>query len=132
LPLAHCLNGKVLVMHGGLFNRDNVTLDDIRAIDRFRQPPDEGLMCDILWSDPMPSNGRWPSKRGVGCQFGPDVTESFLKLNKLDYVIRSHEVKENGYEVVSGGRGGADRPINLTSFVPPPPGPRRQVHHRLL
>ena len=101
LPLAHCLNEQVLVMHGGLFNKDNVTLDDIRRIDRIRQPPEEGLMCDILWSDPMPNAGRSPSKRGVGVQFGPDVTENFLKLNKLDYVIRSHEVKENGYEVVS-------------------------------
>lgn len=101
LPLAHCLNGKVLVMHGGLFNKDNVTLDDIRQADRVRQPPEEGLMCDILWSDPMPNPGRSPSKRGVGVQFGPDVTEKFLALNKLDYVIRSHEVKENGYEVVS-------------------------------
>lgn len=101
LPLAHCLNGKVLVMHGGLFSRDAVTLDDIRGIDRVRQPPDEGLMCDILWSDPMPVPGRTPSKRGVGVHFGPDVTEEFLKLNNLDYVIRSHEVKDNGYEVVS-------------------------------
>ena len=101
LPLAHCFNSKVLVMHGGLFNKDNVTLDDIRAIDRFRQPPDEGLMCDILWSDPMPGNGRSPSKRGVGVQFGPDVTEAFLAHNNLDYIIRSHEVKDNGYEVVS-------------------------------
>jgi serine/threonine-protein phosphatase 5 len=37
LPLAHCLNGKVLVVHGGLFSRDGVTLDELRAIDRFRR-----------------------------------------------------------------------------------------------
>ena len=30
------------VMHGGLFSSDNVTLDDLRKIDRNRQPPDEG------------------------------------------------------------------------------------------
>lgn len=30
------------VMHGGLFSEDNVTLDDIRKIDRNRQPPDSG------------------------------------------------------------------------------------------
>lgn len=61
-------------------------------------------MCDLLWSDPMPSVGRAPSKRGVGVQFGPDVTESFLKLNSLEYVIRSHEVKADGYEVMHGGK----------------------------
>ncbi|KAK2712350.1 hypothetical protein QYM36_011140 [Artemia franciscana] len=42
LPLCHCLNGRVLVMHGGLFSKDGVKLDDIRKIDRNRQPPDEG------------------------------------------------------------------------------------------
>ena len=42
LPLCHCLNRKVLVMHGGLFSKDNVTLDDIIKTDRFRQPPEEG------------------------------------------------------------------------------------------
>ena len=36
LPLAHVLNGKVLVVHGGLFSQDGVKLDDIRAVDRNR------------------------------------------------------------------------------------------------
>lgn len=104
LPLAHCLNNRVLVMHGGLFAKDDVTLADIRAVDRNRQPPEDGLMCDLLWSDPQPQNGRAPSKRGVGCQFGPDVTQRFLELNKLDYIIRSHEVKNMGYEVAHNGK----------------------------
>ncbi|CAF0958795.1 unnamed protein product [Adineta steineri] len=99
LPLAHCINNKVLVMHGGLFSKDDVTLKDIRAVDRVRQPPEDGLMSEILWSDPQPQNGRSESKRGVGLQFGPDVTERFLKLNNLEYVVRSHEVKQEGYEL---------------------------------
>lgn len=68
LPLAHCLNKRVLVMHGGLFSRDDVTLEEIRQIDRNRQPPEDGPMCELLWSDPQPQEGRAPSKRGVGCQ----------------------------------------------------------------
>jgi len=104
LPLCHCLNKRVLVMQGGLFSNPDVTLDDIRATDRNRQPPDEGIMCELLWSDPQPQPGLAPSKRGVGCQFGPDVTENFLKLNKLDYIIRSHEVKPEGYEVLHDGK----------------------------
>ncbi|VTJ71003.1 Hypothetical predicted protein [Marmota monax] len=63
-----------------------------------------GPMCDLLWSDPQPQNGRSVSKRGVSCQFGPDVTKAFLEENQLDYIIRSHEVKAEGYEVAHGGR----------------------------
>ncbi|CAG6008361.1 unnamed protein product [Menidia menidia] len=83
------------VMHGGLFSEDGVTLDDLRKIERNRQPPD---------SDPQPQNGRSVSKRGVSCQFGPDVTERFLEQNKLDYIVRSHEVKSEGYEVTHSGK----------------------------
>ncbi|XP_005533975.1 PREDICTED: protein PPP5D1, partial [Pseudopodoces humilis] len=104
LPLAQCINGKVLIMHGGLFSEDGVTLDDIRKIERNRQPPDSGPMCDLLWSDPQPQNGRSVSKRGVSCQFGPDVTKRFLERNHLELIIRSHEVKPEGYEVAHDGR----------------------------
>ena len=48
--------------------------------------------------------GRSPSKRGVGCQFGPDVTQNFLDTNGMDYVVRSHEVKDEGYEVCHDGK----------------------------
>jgi diadenosine tetraphosphatase ApaH/serine/threonine PP2A family protein phosphatase len=53
-------------MHGGLFSKDDVTLKDIRAVERVKQPPEDGLMSEILWSDPQPQNGRSESKRGVG------------------------------------------------------------------
>ncbi|GAB5591058.1 Palmitoyl-protein thioesterase 1 [Umbelopsis nana] len=106
LPLAHVIKNKILVVHGGLFSKDDVTLDDIRQIDRLsqRQPGTEGLMCELLWSDPQPENGRGASKRGVGIQFGPDVTKRFLDHNGLDMLIRSHEVKENGYVIEHDGR----------------------------
>ncbi|KAF6034776.1 PpD3 [Bugula neritina] len=104
LPLCHCIENKILVMHGGLFSEDGVTLQTLRNLERNRQPPDSGAMCDLLWSDPQPQLGRSSSKRGVGTQFGPDVTKRFLKENNLDYVIRSHEVKHEGYEVMHDGK----------------------------
>ncbi|CAG5130523.1 unnamed protein product [Candidula unifasciata] len=104
LPLAHCINKKILVMHGGLFSSDDVTLDDIAKTPRNRQPPENGIMCELLWSDPQPQNGRSPSKRGVGVQFGPDVTKRFLERNNLDYIVRSHEVKNEGYECMHDGK----------------------------
>eukprot|EP00271_Cylindrocystis_brebissonii_P007882 TRINITY_DN21784_c0_g1_i1.p1 TRINITY_DN21784_c0_g1~~TRINITY_DN21784_c0_g1_i1.p1 ORF type:complete len:484 (+),score=103.93 TRINITY_DN21784_c0_g1_i1:150-1601(+) len=104
LPLAHVLNKRVFIVHGGLFSQDGVKLNDIRAIDRFREPPDDGLMCELLWSDPQAPRGRAPSKRGVGVAFGPDVTAKFLADNNLDLVVRSHEVKEEGYEEEHNGQ----------------------------
>jgi len=104
LPLAHVLGGMVYVTHGGLFSSDTVVLDDIRKVDRFREPPDEGIMSEALWSDPQPMPGRAPSKRGVGLSFGPDVTANFLKRNGLKLVVRSHEVKDEGYEVEASGQ----------------------------
>ncbi|XP_078429248.1 protein phosphatase 5.2 [Wolffia australiana] len=104
LPLAHVINHKVFIVHGGLFSVDGVKLSDIRNIDRFREPPEEGLMCEVLWSDPQPLPGRGPSKRGVGLSFGGDVTKRFLEDNNLELVVRSHEVKDEGYEIEHGGK----------------------------
>ncbi|RDX62034.1 Serine/threonine-protein phosphatase 5, partial [Mucuna pruriens] len=124
LPLAHVINEKVFVVHGGLFSVDGVKLSDIRSINRFCEPPEEGLMCELLWSDPQPLPGRGPSKRGVGLSFGADVTKRFLQENNLgmfsislilnkwlhinyqftDLVVRSHEVKDEGYEIEHDGK----------------------------
>jgi serine/threonine-protein phosphatase 5 len=102
LPLAACIGNKVLVVHGGLFSEDGVKLDDIRKINRNQQPPEKGLMGELMWSDPMQTPGRAPSKRGVALSFGPDVTARFLSDNNLDLIVRSHEVKDEGYELQAG------------------------------
>ncbi|CAI4210355.1 unnamed protein product [Parascedosporium putredinis] len=106
LPLATLIGSKYLVLHGGLFSDDSVTLDDIRKLNRHnqRQPGQSGLMMEMLWTDPQDEPGRGPSKRGVGLQFGPDITERFCIKNGLEAVIRSHEVRMDGYEVQHNGR----------------------------
>jgi len=103
-PLAYLINKKILVLHGGLFSNDGVKLADIQKLNRFQQIPESGLMCEMLWSDPHDVNGRAPSKRGVGCHFGPDVTRKFLDDNGLDLLIRSHEMKDKGHEWHHGKR----------------------------
>lgn len=102
LPLCHTINKKIFVIliflliiklifwvcHGGLFQEDGVTLDKLVKLKRFCQPPESGIMCDLLWSDPQNELGKAPSKRGVGIQFGPDVTKKFIEDNDLNYIIR--------------------------------------------
>ena len=104
LPLGHILNKEVLVVHGGLFSKDGVTIDEIKKIDRFREIPESGIMSELMWSDPCKQKGRIPSKRGVGMSFGPDVAERFLNENNLKLLVRSHEVKMEGYEVEPEGK----------------------------
>ncbi|EGR31107.1 protein phosphatase catalytic subunit, putative [Ichthyophthirius multifiliis] len=104
LPLCYILNKQVMVNHGGLFSNDGVTLNDIRKIDRFREPPDNGIFADLLWADPVKQNGRHPSKRGISIGFGPDVAHKFLKENDLQLLVRSHEMKEEGYEIEADGK----------------------------
>ncbi|PGH01226.1 hypothetical protein AJ79_07998 [Helicocarpus griseus UAMH5409] len=106
LPLATLVGDKFLTLHGGLFSDDKINLDDIRKLNRHnqRQPGQAGLMMEMLWTDPQTAPGRGPSKRGVGMQFGPDVTKRFCERNGLEAVIRSHEVRMEGYEVEHDGR----------------------------
>lgn len=87
LPIAYCINQKVLILHGGLFAKDGVKLADIEKVNRDREPPEDGIMCEALWSDPCDQDGRLPSKRGVGVQFGPDVAAKFLDDNGLSMFI---------------------------------------------
>ena len=91
---------RFFVVHGGLFSKDEVSLKDIRSIDRRKQgqPGQEGLMMELLWSDPQSAMGRGPSKRGVGLGFGPDVTRRWCEYNGVTAVLRSHEVRQGGYQ----------------------------------
>ncbi|KAI7844809.1 hypothetical protein COHA_001689 [Chlorella ohadii] len=103
LPLGFVVGGKVLVVHGGPPVSCNATLDELRKLDRNREPPEDGPMCEMLWNDPMDGHGMVPNKRGVGVAFGPDVAKRWLEANGLQMVVRSHEVKDEGFEVAHDG-----------------------------
>ncbi|KAK4702839.1 serine/threonine-protein phosphatase 5, partial [Phenoliferia sp. Uapishka_3] len=104
-PTLHNGIKRFFVVHGGLFSREDVLLSEIRDVDRIKQkqPGQEGLMCEMLWTDPQDQNGRGPSKRGVGIGFGPDITKRWTEKNEVTAVIRSHEVRQGGYSVEHNG-----------------------------
>jgi len=98
LPIAALIDEKILCMHGGL-SPDLKTMEQIRRIVRPTDVPDNGLICDLLWSDPEPEVTGWnESDRGVSYTFGPDVVAGFLKKHDLDLICRAHQVVEDGYQ----------------------------------
>jgi diadenosine tetraphosphatase ApaH/serine/threonine PP2A family protein phosphatase len=86
-------------MHGGL-SPSLTTVDDISLLRRLREPPHEGAICDILFSEIGEDSLIIPyniSRRGAGFIFGPLATEEWLKNNNFTMIIRaelSDEVKE--------------------------------------
>ncbi|CCL98038.1 uncharacterized protein FIBRA_00032 [Fibroporia radiculosa] len=106
LPLAAIMNKQFFCIHGGL-SPELQTLDDIRSIDRFREPPTQGLMCDILWSDPVEDFGQEKMNesfvhnhvRGCSYFFTYNAACQFLERNKLLSIIRAHEAQDAGYRM---------------------------------
>ncbi|KAK4075889.1 hypothetical protein Trihar35433_2449 [Trichoderma harzianum] len=106
LPLAAVMNKQFLCIHGGL-SPELHTLDDLRSIDRFREPPTQGLMCDILWADPLEDFGQEKSSdfflhnhvRGCSYFFSYHAACAFLEKNNLLSVIRAHEAQDAGYRM---------------------------------
>ncbi|NWI09842.1 PPE1 phosphatase, partial [Crypturellus soui] len=126
LPLATVVDSKVLILHGGI--SDTTDLDFLNLFERskVRDHIHVGLLLccgqhftacphllacalaqtlDILWSDPRNQRGCIPNKlRGGGCYFGPDITAKLFERYNLKLLIRSHECKQDGYEIVHGGK----------------------------
>ncbi|KAK8504493.1 hypothetical protein V6N12_017772 [Hibiscus sabdariffa] len=98
LPVSAVVDDKILCMHGGL-SPDMQSLDQIRAIERPTDVPDQGLLCDLLWADPDRDISGWgENDRGVSYTFGADKVAEFLKKHELDLICRAHQVVEDGYE----------------------------------
>ncbi|KKK19540.1 hypothetical protein P175DRAFT_0504509 [Aspergillus ochraceoroseus IBT 24754] len=106
LPLAAVMNKQFLCIHGGL-SPELHTLEDIKSIDRFREPPTHGLMCDILWADPLEDFGQEKTGdyfihnnvRGCSYFFSYPAACAFLEKNNLLSVIRAHEAQDAGYRM---------------------------------
>ncbi len=103
MPVAAIINNRILCMHGGL----SPSMTDYHQIDSIERPqkiPDEGLMCDLLWSDPDEEIEGWgPNERGVSFVFGKDVVREFTDKNGLDLIVRAHECISS-YQFFAGRR----------------------------
>lgn len=111
LPLAATINGKFLAVHGGL-SPELTTLKGIASLNRFQEPPREGLLCDLIWSDPYekeepPSKSKKSKEnmfvpnqvRGCSYFYTFECVNRFLQKNQLLSVIRAHEAQLEGYKM---------------------------------
>lgn len=103
LPLAATLDDKIFLVHGGI-SPDLKNLDQIEGIQRPIVIPEEGLVCDLLWSDPdKDMKDDWnKNSRGAGKIFGEKPLNSFLVKNGLIMLCRGHTVINEGYEYLWG------------------------------
>lgn len=136
LPLAALIEtesyGRFLCLHGGLGPSLN-TLADIEGVRRFQEPPETGPFCDLLWSDPIDideyphmSDAEYNTfdflandARGVGWIFGRTALNRFLTDNKLECLIRAHEVQQHGYMEHRFGDRSRKNPYCITVFSAP-------------
>lgn len=114
LPLATIVENKagykVFICHGGVSER--MDLDFIKTdLNRFsfasiilEEKKASEQLSDLMWSDPIPRSKsksglgcQFNSKRGIGCLFGEDVSASFCEKNGFDVIVRSHELRSNGF-----------------------------------
>ncbi|KAG7213596.1 hypothetical protein KM043_002849 [Ampulex compressa] len=106
LPLAALMNQQFLCVHGGL-SPEIHNLEDIRKLDRFKEPPAFGPMCDLLWSDPLEDFGNEKnadhfshnSVRGCSYFYSYAACCDFLQNNNLLSIIRAHEAQDAGYRM---------------------------------
>jgi len=124
MPLACVINGKFIGVHGGL-SPELKTLDDINKVDRFKEPPKQGLFCDLLWADPVDNEDgicenifRMNDVRGCSYFYGNEAVGKFLEQNNLLSLIRAHEAQLDGYKM-HAWTGKSDFPVVITIFSAP-------------
>ncbi|KAJ9056744.1 putative serine/threonine protein phosphatase [Entomophthora muscae] len=103
LTLSVVINNNIFCVHGGL-SPSLHWIDQIKVLDRFREIPHEGPMADLVWSDPDPDKEDFAmSPRGAGYTFGSQVVSKFLETNKMDHILRAHQLCMEGHQVLFDG-----------------------------
>ena len=123
LPISAVINGKFIALHGGI-SPEIYNIQDINKVNRFREPPENGMMADILWSDPVDTETgelhkpfTFNEQRGCAYVFGAEALSNFLDRNNLLCCIRAHEVQLEGFKMYNWR--GRNFPQVITVFSAP-------------
>ena len=123
IPLSAIVNGKFIAVHGGISPELN-KVEQINKINRFQEPPKDGLLCDLLWADPVDNDegkthGEYVFNEVRGCSwtYGADAANNFLDRNSLLTIIRAHEAQIEGFKMHKWNS--TDFPLVITIFSAP-------------
>lgn len=100
-PIAALVKDKIFCMHGGM-SPSLDTLGHVKLIEHTQEVPQEGPLCDLLWSDPMDdtmatNEGYGISPRGAGYTWGADISAKFCERNNLKMICRAHQLVMDGF-----------------------------------
>ena len=123
LPLATIVcnleDMRLFVVHGGIsedtdlnYIENKLERNLYKRLISSNETKDVKQINDLLWSNPIriedgkvrPTNAKKTTgcysdkETNFGCLFGVDVTSSFCKSNSFNYIIRSHQAREKGYQ----------------------------------
>ncbi len=84
LYIAVIVPGEILFVHGGVSSK-------VKSAKDFEHPTKD-IENDILWSDPFEGYGEYPnSERGIGVEFGIDVSATVCESLDVKKIVRSHQ-----------------------------------------
>jgi serine/threonine-protein phosphatase PP1 catalytic subunit len=93
MPIAAVLFGHTFCVHGGINGIE--IIDTIMKENSF----------PYLWNDPSERKGLTGSFRGSTVkEFGPDIVEGFLEVNKLKRIVRGHTAFMTGHKWCFDGK----------------------------
>ena len=98
LPLAGVVEGKIFCVHGGI-SPSAQTINQIRFVYRKKEIPKDGLICDLLWSDPDDYIETWtPNGRGAGWLYEKKAVDEFNHINGIELICRAHQLVMEGFK----------------------------------
>ncbi|CAF1349139.1 unnamed protein product [Didymodactylos carnosus] len=115
MPICALVDDRVLCVHGGIpsLSYDKNFFAAVASIPcPLRDPETESpIAWELLWNDPLSKELNMEAKeldmnkgfvynvrRGTGFFFSAKALNDFLHDNSLSYVVRAHEVQQNGFK----------------------------------
>ena len=104
MPLAAFVDDFVVCLHGGIgphFTSIKQLNYIARPIEDFNDP----ILVDLLWSDPCYTYDEYlSSPRQIGSLYGQAATKRFLANCGARFIVRGHQMVEEGIQTAHGGR----------------------------